>query len=279
MTIKDRSISPPTRTGICITALIVTYNQEEFLRDAFNSVREQTIFDHIKVIISDDASTDSTFQLAQSLAEGLPNVAVRRNASNLGVIPHYRHIIPQIDTELVAILEGDDLWHNPEKLEKQSALFHFLPALNGSFTGHTVITESSGHRSRHPLLLGGERSGFAYFEDILQDNPGASFSNCMYRTAILAEALSNDITLVGYDWLVNLLIADHGPFGYLEGDYASYRVRTKGTWSQMEESKKLEMKMATISAVADYVGPRHRAIIQSLISTIMLTDTKGIQEL
>lgn len=265
---EERSIPPSPGGETAVTALIVTYNQQEYLRDTFNSVRAQTIFDRIKVVISDDASTDGTFQLAQSLADGLPNVSVRRNPSNLGVMAHYRHVLPLIDTELVAILEGDDLWQNPEKLERQSALFRCLPALNGSFTGHTVVYESSGRRVRHPLLLGGERSGLAYFEDILQDNPSASFSNCMYRTAALTEVLSHDVVLAGYDWLVNLLIADRGPFGYLEGDFASYGVRVKGTWSRMDESRKLDMKIATLSAVAGQVGPRHRAIVQNLISVL-----------
>lgn len=251
-----------------LTALIVTYNQKAFLRDTFASVREQTLFDRVKVIISDDCSTDGTFELAMTLAEGLPNVAVRCNPKNLGVIPHYRQVLPQIGTELVAILEGDDLWQNPTKLERQSLLFRCIADLNGSFTGHTVEYEKTGERIHHPRLLGGERSGFVYFDDILQDNPSASFSNCMYRTAVLAEVLSKDVVLVGYDWLVNLLIADKGPFGYLEGNYASYRVRAKGTWSQMDKSEQLKMKITTLSSVAAHVGPRHRAIVLNLIDTL-----------
>lgn len=273
------TLFPASGDNLSLTALIVTYNQQEFLRDTFNSVREQTEFDRIKVIISDDASTDATFQLAQTLAEGLPNVTVRRNASNLGVIPHYRHVLQQINTELVAILEGDDLWHNPTKLDKQSALFSIFPDLMGSFTGHTIVFESNDTSIPHPLLLGGERSGFAYFEDILRDNPIASFSNCMYRTAAVSEVLSRDVVLTGYDWLVNLLIADQGPFGYLEGNFCSYRVLTKGTWSQMSEPKKLQMKIATLQAAADHVGPRKRAVVQNLLKIYRADSTKSVQEL
>lgn len=251
---------PTDHSGV--TALVLAYNQAGSLRSALDSVRRQSIFDRISVIVSDDASTDGTHDLARTLVSSYPDARVRRNETNLGVMEHYRRAIAEVRTEFVAIIEGDDEWTNTQKLERQRAFLDLFPNLHCVFTGYTVCFTKDGRRSRQPNLFGGRRSGLVHFEEILQDNPGASFTNHMYRTRALAEVLSRDPARSGYDWLVNLLIADSGPIGYLEGDFATYNVHEGGRWSGMSDSEKIRLKIGSLKAIEPLLAPKHAAAVR-----------------
>lgn len=140
--------------------------------------------------------------------------------------------------------------------------------INGVLAGYTVVSEGGLSKVRRPQLYGGSLSGFLYIEDILKDNPGGSFTNYMYRTSVLLDALSTDIARKGYDWLINLLISSFGPMGYLEGDYANYNVHSDGTWSKLSYDKQLSMKIESLFILEDHLRPEHRAAVKNLRSNL-----------
>jgi glycosyltransferase involved in cell wall biosynthesis len=247
-----------------LTVLILVYNQKSHLKSAFESVKMQSVFGEISVVISDDCSQDGSYELAEEIAENYPNVIARRNSTNLGVMNHYARAVSLLTTDLVAILEADDVWTRPDKLEKQMDFFYFNNEINGVLSGYSVVSKGGLHKVRRPQLYGGSLSGFLYFEDILNDNPGGSFTNYMYRTSVLLDALSKDIAKNGYDWLINLLISDLGPMGYLEGDYANYNVHGDGAWSNLSLHQQLSMKIKTLFVLEDHLQPQHRAAVKCL---------------
>ena len=62
------------------------YNGQNFLRLAAQSLLAQT-YDHIELIISDNASTDATAQICAALAAADPRVRYSRLPGNIGAIP------------------------------------------------------------------------------------------------------------------------------------------------------------------------------------------------
>lgn len=151
-----------------VTVLIVTYNHIDHLKRAFNSVVNQDFFGSVKVVISDDLSNDGTFELALSLAKGFPNVRVRRSTVQCGTMRHYKEVIREVDTDYVAVLEGDDFWTNPQRLIDQMLLFRLVPSLNCVFSGYSVIDADGAVLQRRPTLFGGRRNGFLCFEELLR---------------------------------------------------------------------------------------------------------------
>jgi glycosyltransferase involved in cell wall biosynthesis len=251
-----------------ITVLIVTYNHIDHLNRAFESVVDQDLFSTVNVIISDDLSTDGTFELALSLAEGMPNVRVRRSAVQRGTMGHYKDAIGEIETDYVAVLEGDDFWTNPQRLLDQVVLFRTVPELNCVFSGYTLIDGDGVVLQGRPVLFEGRRNGFLYFEELLQSNVVASFSNCMFRTSAISELLSHNSMLEGYDWLVNLIIASKGPIGYIKGYHGSYRVHFGGAWSSMNATKKSAMITRTLELTRVLVSPRHHRVIDQRLKQL-----------
>lgn len=97
----------PGRPWPRISVLVPTYNQAGFLEEAVASVLAQDYPD-LEIVISDDASSDTTPEVTARLARD-PRVKSYRNAHNLGRVANYRHLLEDLATgEWVLVLDGDD---------------------------------------------------------------------------------------------------------------------------------------------------------------------------
>ena len=100
-------VGPPT-----ISVLFLAFNQARFVEHAARSVLEQRDVAPLEILLSDDASTDATFDVLSLLADqyrGPHHVRVRRNARNLGIGAHYNALIAESKGELLITAAGDDL--------------------------------------------------------------------------------------------------------------------------------------------------------------------------
>lgn len=94
-----------------VTLVIFAYNQENYIELAVNSVLDQD-YSNLRIVISDDCSSDQTFERAKALVEtyeGAHVVELRRNGQNLGLINHVNTVISQVRSELVVVAAGDDI--------------------------------------------------------------------------------------------------------------------------------------------------------------------------
>lgn len=76
--------------GPLASLIIMTYNQSNFIEDAIKGAFAQT-YSNLEIIISDDASTDGTYEKAVKLVNqynGSHKVRILRNSTNLGLARH-----------------------------------------------------------------------------------------------------------------------------------------------------------------------------------------------
>ena len=99
-----------------------TYNRGALLSRAIESVRAQTFADW-ELLVTDDASTDDTWQVLAEWAAKDVRIKPHRNAKNQ--YPDISGIlnggIARALGEYIARLDDDDYWIDPEKLAKQVA--------------------------------------------------------------------------------------------------------------------------------------------------------------
>jgi glycosyltransferase involved in cell wall biosynthesis len=231
-----------------ITVLIPTYNHERYILDAIASVARQTLFRECLVIVSDDCSTDSTFDIAKQAAHRVGNIIVQRNAGNLGVMQHYRSLATQLDAPFTAIIEGDDLWLTNTRLETLRNMLLRNRNMAMCFSACIVDHESTGERVHHPPWNVG-RNRIIHIMDLIHDNPVATFSNCFYRTADLKQALAGSDSGVGYDWLCNMKIALTADIGFVAAPSTLYRVHPFGQWSKLSEREQNAMKLQSLKTL------------------------------
>ncbi|MFM2066586.1 MAG: hypothetical protein RLZZ584_1495 [Pseudomonadota bacterium] len=93
------------------TILFLAYQQRAYVEDALRSVLGQAC-EPVEIILSDDASTDGTFEAMAAVAHtyrGPHELLVRRNTSNQGIGQHYNTLIACARGQLLVTAAGDDI--------------------------------------------------------------------------------------------------------------------------------------------------------------------------
>lgn len=121
---------PAQNLNPLLTFALFAYNQEQFVAEAVQGALSQT-YSPLEIILSDDCSSDHTFEIMQELAStyrGPNQVIVRRNEKNLGLIGHINRVMELVQGELIVVAAGDDV-SLPERTEK---LFQAYRSSNGT---------------------------------------------------------------------------------------------------------------------------------------------------
>ena len=133
-----------------VTALVVTYNHGPFIAGALESaLRQETSFDY-EILVSEDRSTDGTREIVLDYQRRHPDrirlILSERNLRSNAVVARG---IRAARGEFIALLDGDDLWTSPHKLQKQVDFLDGHPDCALCFHNAQVVHEDG---SRPPWL-------------------------------------------------------------------------------------------------------------------------------
>ncbi|MEZ9835152.1 glycosyltransferase family 2 protein [Vibrio breoganii] len=114
---------------IKVSIIMPCYNSRQTIEDAINSVLAQT-YTNWELLIVDDSSTDTSFELTTSIAKVDPRVTVYQMPENSGGPSQPRnYAISKAKGEIICFLDSDDIWY-ADKLDKQIT---FMTAKNIDF--------------------------------------------------------------------------------------------------------------------------------------------------
>lgn len=136
-----------------LSIIIPTFNLEDKIGKAFESVKSQTIgFENIEVIFVDDSSTDGTLSILNWFSEKYANVKIFRTDQNSGYAGKPRNIgLLNSTADYVLFLDGDD-----------ELLINACEVLYDSIISHDC-----------DIVIGGQINVFS--DGVLQHNPPISF--------------------------------------------------------------------------------------------------------
>ncbi len=132
-----------------VSIIIPTYNREEYLPTAIDSILNQT-YNNYEIIVIDDGSTDSTKEIITDYCSKYPGKIISLFQQNSGPTIARNKGIKTATGHLIAFLDSDDLYE-PTKLEDQVAIFKESPGLAFVYTGYnTIDANGSITRSIYP---------------------------------------------------------------------------------------------------------------------------------
>lgn len=91
-----------------IAVLIPAYNGAQVIGECLEAVLAQTHGD-LRIVISDDASSDDTIGVCQSVAGGDARVEIHRSAENLGWVGNINRLLDLVVEDQFAIMPQDDV--------------------------------------------------------------------------------------------------------------------------------------------------------------------------
>ncbi|KQS48649.1 MAG: glycosyl transferase [Flavobacteriaceae bacterium] len=127
-----------------ISVCMITYNHENYIREAIEGVLMQNIDCDMELIISNDCSTDTTDAVIKEIIQSHPKGSLIKyffHEQNLGMMPNFIFALKQCSGEYVALCEGDDYWTDENKLQKQIAFLDNNKKYAGCFHNVLVINE------------------------------------------------------------------------------------------------------------------------------------------
>lgn len=102
-----------------VSIIMPSYNSANTIKASIESVLAQT-YNNWELLISDDCSTDNTYELLKGYASLDKRIKVNRLPSNGGAGTARNDAIKRSKGRYIAFLDSDDIWY-PAKLERQIA--------------------------------------------------------------------------------------------------------------------------------------------------------------
>lgn len=211
---------------VCIC--IPTYNAAGTVRETLLSILSQT-YPKLVVHISDNASTDDTVKVIESLAD--PRLKIHRQAVNVGAEENFNNCIRLAEGEYTAIFHADDLYE-PEMVEREVAFLESHPEAGAVFTAASIIDETGKRCGAidFPASLGSFDRLYEFetiFKSVLRHSNFFICPSVMTRTRVYQQDIRSwrgNLFKSSADLDVWLRIAQKYPVGLLPARLMRYRI-------------------------------------------------------
>lgn len=257
-------VGPPIAVDPKVSVLLVTYNHEKFIHQALNSViMQQTDFD-VEIVVADDHSEDATLAIVKEYQANNPNIRILPTQEKLGITRNYRRGFEACRGEYVAILEGDDFWISPKKLELTSAFLDQYPECCLCF--HRLIghDEATDRVFVHPSFGTEVESVFFTASQLARENFIGNFSTCMYRRTAIAALDPKLWKMKVREWPFNIVVAQQGSIGFVPAIMSIYRAHPAGIWSLKPPHEQKPQLLELIEAYNKYLDFKFDAEFQAV---------------
>jgi glycosyltransferase involved in cell wall biosynthesis len=246
-----------------VSVITTTFNHGDYIRQCLDSVAAQT-YERWEQIVVDDASTDRTASIAESVARANPNVKLVRHTENWGgdrLADSFNEALALSRGDLIAVLDGDDWWA-PDRLASQlavladeSVVLSYADCLEVDGAGRGVAVVSlpvspESTRSR-------PEENVAYFSSLMSFPANTVLARRSSLEAIGGFRGGADAPLVDFPTWLELGLK--GVFARVPRVLAYWRRHRGSTsWGQMEQ-----MALAEHRVYADFIGRHRRTIAET----------------
>ena len=238
-----------------VSVLMLTYNHEEFIAQAVSSVLEQQTDFDFKIVVGEDCSTDRTREILLGLLPGSSQkLRLLLRDHNLGGRRNLVDTYMSCTGEYIAVLEGDDFWNAPYKLQMQADLLDSHSDFAICF--HRVLKrdEASGRESLAPARKPGVHR--LTVRDLFRGNLIPTCS-VMFRNSLFEDFPSWFYSTPSGDWSLHVLNALHGDIGYIDEVMAVYRLHSGSTWSVHSPAEQKQRSVQTLEILRRHLDPSY----------------------
>lgn len=246
---------------------MITYNHEKFIAQALNSILTQRVNFDYEIIVGEDHSTDGTREILMDFYQRHPQRIVPfLRDKNMGAVPNMGATLSACRGDYIALLEGDDYWTDPFKLQKQADFLDGNP--NSAMCCHRVqLLEPTGqqHVDPHP----GRAAGAYTIENLLSENfvPACS---AMLRRALIGFLPSWHSGLAMGDWPLFALVSSKGGIELMDEIMAVYRVHHGGIWSSRSRVSRMREMSRTLEVLDKHFNFKYTNTIRPVLAQYYL---------
>jgi predicted O-linked N-acetylglucosamine transferase (SPINDLY family)/predicted SAM-dependent methyltransferase len=238
-----------------VSILMITYNHEEFIAQAIDSILAQEVDFDYEIVIGEDCSTDQTRQIVIDYQKKYPDkIRLLLPEFNLGMLPNFVSTYKACQGQYIAVLEGDDYWISPDKLSKQVDFLDGNLDFSICFTNALLFWED---KHRNPQIFSQGQAQVSILEDLLRCN-FISTPTVMYRNGLIQDFPEWYIKQSMGDWTSYILLAEHGKIGYIDEIMSAYRIHKGGVWSSKDREYQLTETIRMLQGIREYFSGKRK---------------------
>lgn len=137
-----------------LSVRIVTYQHVDYIAQCLDNVLCQVTNFPFEIVIGEDASTDGTRAIVFDYADRYPEkIRVITADMNVGVKANGQRVRSACRGKYIALLEGDDYWTDPLKLQKQVDFLEANPDYSLCYHDFTMLDAITGATLPSPLSI------------------------------------------------------------------------------------------------------------------------------
>jgi Glycosyl transferase family 2 len=210
-----------TQSGPLITFAMFAYNHERFIAEAVRGALSQT-YSPLEILISDDCSTDRTFEIIRAEVAGYSGphiIRLNRNDPNIGFGPSINRVMELAEGQLIVAASADDV-SLPDRVEQLYQAYAVSSGKALSIFSNAIVIDENGnpkgthlspidprslslsHMARHVggvlgATHGWHRRVFEAFGPIIEKKSVAEDVIISFRSALLGEVrfINNPLVL------------------------------------------------------------------------------------
>ena len=176
-----------------VSIITPSFNSAQFVKQTYQSIKAQT-HANWEWLITDDVSTDESWEVISTLAKCDERIKPVRNDINSGAAVTRNKSIARAKGDFLAFLDSDDIWL-PEKLEKHIAFMQAKKA-DLSFTPYELIDEQGSALNKYVDMT---CQGAYTYQDMLKKRATMGCCTVMVRANAFKD-LSMPIIRAGQDY-------------------------------------------------------------------------------
>lgn len=268
---------------IKVSVTILTYNQKEFIGKAIESALSQKTNFDVEILVGDDCSTDGAQETILAYQEKYPDkVKAVLHSKNLGQNGLFNTIetLKLAKGTYIAPMDGDDYWTDDQKLQRQVDFMEAHPDFSACFH-NALITYEDGTPS-HELNSPDQKEVITAADLVGEDEIWfMATSAVMFKNGIMhypdwfLKSSSGDIPRY-------VILAKHGPIGYVPGVMSVYRKNRGGASfkDHYRDARFLYNRIAMYEGIDKELDYRHHDLLRLNIARYyrMLLDAKQYQK-
>lgn len=233
-----------------VSVVITSYNYDKYIKDAIESILNQSYSD-FELVIIDDCSTDNSVKIIKQFED--ERIKFIQNEENLGLKSSMQKAISYCSGEWIAFLESDDLWLS-DTLEKRLACAEKYPQVGIIFNDVLEFGDEDwllavkNNFDRVRKILSKKTFPKNIFYDINVHNLILTFSSVMIKRELFENVSFETPIDALLDWWLYIHIAYNTEAYYMKDKLTKWRQHKQ---SYIMRKKKSKFKMANIEAYLD----------------------------
>jgi len=219
---------------ILFTAVVVTYNHKNYIRDCIEGILKQETNFEFEIIVHDDASTDGTSDILREYGEKYKD-KIRLVIQEENIYSRGLNIVPfvkdYIHGKYMATIDGDDYWTDSKKLQKQVDFLENNPEYVACAHVADYTNEETG---AHEFLPPIDHDRDISTEEVLEWDVKYRFQTAtnIYRTeGGWKDVPDRYMPNGGNDYSTAVWLAVNGKMRVLKDCMSVYRVCTPGSYT------------------------------------------------